>query len=93
MPFVGEPYRHDVFLTYAHGDPGATQRSPLATWSRRFADLLIGDIQAVDPSFDSLDLFQDKDLDRTLPLASQLQEKVRESALLLIVMSPRYLQS
>jgi hypothetical protein len=93
MSFTGKRFGHDIFLSYAHGDPRGGGKSPLKHWSHRLADELIQDIQAVATELTSLDVFIDRDIDPTAKLTPTLQHMVRESALLLIIMSPRYLAS
>ena len=94
MAYVSQPFEHDVFVSYSHGAARQKGRSRLASWSRRLAEELEVELIDVDPEFsEAFDLFIDRELDPAEFLTPQLQEKVRKSALLLVVMSPHYLQS
>ena len=88
MPFLDPPFKHDVFVSYAHGRGGRLLR-----WSQRLIDELKGDIRDLVTEFDDVDIFIDPDLDPTLPLTQQLRGEVQASGLLMIMMSERYLQS
>ena len=88
MPFLGPPFEHDVFVSYAHGRGGKLLR-----WSQRLIEELEGDILDLVTEFDDVDIFIDPDLDPTRPLTQQLRGTVQSSGLLLIIMSEHYLQS
>ncbi len=91
--FAGPPYDYDVFISYSHGDPRGIGRTPLATWTHSLIDELKGDIQSTSTEFDHLAVWDDREADPTLRLTPMLKENVSSSALLVIVMSPRYLGS
>jgi hypothetical protein len=91
--FSTPPYAHDVFVSYSHGDPMGTGKSPLANWTHRLIDELVQDIRSVSTEFDQLALWDDREADPTLKLTGMLKNSVSQSALLLVVMSPRYLAS
>lgn len=91
MSYTGSPY--DVFISYSHGDPRGTGRAPLANWTHRLIDELRQDIESTSTEFDQLALWDDREADPTLNLTPMLKDCVSKSALLLIVMSPRYLAS
>jgi hypothetical protein len=89
--YTGAPY--DVFISYSHGDPRATGKSPLAAWTHRLIDELRQDIESTSTEFDQLALWDDREADPASNLTPMLKGHVASSALLLIVMSPRYLNS
>jgi hypothetical protein len=91
--FAGPPYSYDVFVSYSHGDPKGIGKTPLATWTHRLIDELEQDIHSTTTEFDQLALWNDRQADPTLKLTDTIKELVSRSALLLIVMSPRYLAS
>jgi TIR domain len=85
--------RYDVFVSYSHGDPRGIGRAPLAGWTHRLIDELRRDIETTSTEFDQLALWDDREADPTLYLTPTIKDCVNNSALLLIVMSPRYLAS
>jgi hypothetical protein len=89
--YTGSPC--DVFVSYSHGDPKGTGRGPLANWTHRLIDELRNDIDAVSIEFDQLRLWDDRETDPTRQLTKAIRDYVADSALLLIVMTPRYLAS
>jgi len=91
MSYTGSSY--DVFISYSHGDPRGTGRAPLANWTHRLIDELRQDIESTSTEFDHLALWDDREADPALNLTPMLKDCVSKSALLLIVMSPRYLAS
>lgn len=88
MSFLGPPFEHDVFVSYAHGRGGNLLR-----WSHCLIETLENDILDLETEFDDLDVFIDLELDPTKPLTKQLRGKVQKSGLLLVIMSKRYLES
>lgn len=88
MSFLGSPFDHDLFVSYAHG-PGGNLRH----WSHCLVEQLERDILDLEVEFDELRIFLDKDLDPAKALTEQLRGKVQASGLLLVIMSNRYLQS
>ena len=94
MCYVGDPFEKDLFVSYAWADPKGAGNSPLMHWSRRLVDELLEDIRTITSEFDRLEHWIDaRDLDPTLPPTPALKAGVQGSALLLVVMSPRYLES
>ena len=87
MPYLNPPLIHDVFVSYAHGT------KHLKKWSQQLADELKEDILGFHGEFDDLEIFIDTNLDPAMPLTDQLEDSVRASGLLLVVMSARYLES
>jgi hypothetical protein len=98
-------YTHDVFVSYAHG-PEAQSRyhgerhNLLTDWTHCFVDDLTAqiDISLSQVGFDgqerpSVAFFMDNDLKGSGSLTGNIKAAVQESALLLVVMSPLYLQS
>ena len=93
MCYLGDPFVHDLFVSYSHGDPDGRGSSPLKEWSRCLIRCLEEDIRVPWPEFDPLDIFLDEDLDPTLALTAELRMKVRAAGLLLVIMSERWLTS
>ena len=93
MAYLSPDFDYDVFVSYSHGDPKGVGSSPLKTWSHALIEALVADIAALSNEFDDLAVWYDLDLDPTLKLTSELRNKVKASAVLMILMSPRYLAS
>jgi hypothetical protein len=56
-------------------------------------EALIADITSLSDEFDELAVWYDRDLDPTFQLTPELRRKVKAAAVLMILMSPRYLKS
>ena len=67
MPYLGEPFENDVFISYAHG-----RSRRYKAWTTRLVEELKHDIYDCDPDFDDLQIFMDTGLDPALPLTQQL---------------------
>jgi hypothetical protein len=93
LAYLAPHFQYDIFMSYSHGAVDRMENPPLKRWSQGFIDLLKADILSTQDDFDSLEIFDDRDADRTMGLSDQLKEIVERSGLLLIVMSPRYLRS
>jgi hypothetical protein len=93
MAFLAPYFDYDVFVSYSHGDPLGLHDSPLRDWTIRLVQDLEADVRAVDPEFDKLGIWYDAHIDPTNHLTPELREKVQSAAILLVVMSPRYLSS
>jgi hypothetical protein len=96
MSYVGEPFQFDIFQSYSHGKPDGVGVYRLKDWSVAFARELQGELgQCLDGPFT---MFLDdserpnEGLDPLLPLTTQL-ERVGNAAVLLVLVSPSYLQS
>lgn len=98
MPFLENPFEHDIFVSYSHGDFDGAGHSPLNSWSQQFAKDLDNQIRQI-RHFRELRLFLDESqrpdqgVDPTIPLTTQLQHDIKASGLLLILMTPDYLAS
>ena len=98
MSYVGEPFRHDLFVSYSHGDDGSGG-AYLKPWSAAFTHELERELRADRRFRTSLSVFRDQDhrpeqsLDPMAPLTAQLQEQIAGAALLVVLMSPDYLAS
>jgi hypothetical protein len=97
MSFVGDPFRHDVFVSYSHGDILSDGDSPLKLWSQSFVRELKRELQ-LDINA-AVSLFLDENprrgegVDGMAPLAPQLQAIAETSAILAVLMTPQYLGS
>src|SRR5262245_10349259 len=98
MSYVGDPFVHDLFVSYSHGsDAGGA--AFLQKWSEAFAQELERELKTDAKVRDSLRVFLDKDLrpgqgvDPLDPLSQQLQDDVAAAGVLVVLMSPDYLRS
>jgi TIR domain len=82
---------HDIFVSYAHLDNLAPAGGGHG-WVDSFAELLTIQLKKRLGS-GAVDLWIDRELAGNRPLTPEILRAVRESALLLVVMSPAYLQS
>lgn len=93
MAYLSPDFDYDVFVSYSHGDPTGAGESPLKTCSHALIEALIADISSLSDEFDALAVWCDRDLDPTLKLTPELRRKVKAAAVVMILMSPRYLRS
>ncbi len=98
MTFVGEPFSHDLFVSYSQGAFRGRHDSELELWSQRFAEDLRAEL-AGSAEFKEISVFldeadrSDEDVDRTEGLTGFLRDRVANSALFTILMTPQYLRS
>ncbi|GAB3646924.1 TIR domain-containing protein [Ramlibacter alkalitolerans] len=98
MSYVGEPFRHDIFVSYSHGT-AADGVVFLAEWSENFVRALEAELRFESELRDALRIFLDRDqrpdrgVDPMAELPEQLKAEVEASALLMVLMSPDYLKS
>ena len=99
MAYVGEPFAHDLFVSYSHGDADGTGASRLRQWSQGFARELESELRAFPQFGRDLRIFLDGDhrpasgVDPLEPLTEQLQAEIGRAAILVLLMSPHYLAS
>ncbi len=93
MSFLAPFYDYDVFVSYSHGDPRSSGGTPLKHWTVGLIRELTAEIRDYDDEFDDLHIWFDEQIDPTAHLTEELRRKVKSAAILLIVMSPRYLSS
>jgi hypothetical protein len=93
MSYVGGPFKHDIFVSYSHGEPDSQGESKLEVWSQQFAAELETELKAHDALRDKLSIYIDKRLDRLSGLTDQLQQEVSASAMLAVLLTPSYLRS
>lgn len=98
MAYVGAPFVHDIFISHAHGDD--REGNPLLLpWSQAFAAELETELRVDRRYRESLSVFFDTKLrrgegiDPMEGLTPQLEAQVRGSAILVVLMSPDYLDS
>jgi hypothetical protein len=98
MAYVGNPFRHDLFIRYSYGDDGSGH-GLLQPWSVAFLAELEKELR-VDRRFrQALSVFRDaqfrpgQGVDPMAGLSPQLQEQIGAAALPVVLMSPDYLAS
>jgi hypothetical protein len=98
MSFVGPPFEHDVFFSYAHADVDGSGGSETKAWCQQFAKDLRASLKRFS-EFAELSLYLDESprtkerLDETAELTPALRKAAGCSALLAAMMSPWYLKS
>ncbi len=99
MGYLEHEFRHDLFISYSHGDFDGTGQSALKDWSSQFVEHLREEIRTSDRSLRDIAIFLDQSLrsgqglDPTEPLTDQLKNEVAASALLAILVSDHYINS
>jgi hypothetical protein len=100
VAYVGEPFVHDLFVSYSHGDVDGSGTSRLQRWSQGFARELESELKAQPPEFSrAVRIFLDQShrpsqgVDPLEPLTTQLRADIEGSAMLIVLMSPQYLAS
>src|SRR5690349_2644630 len=87
---------HDIFVSYGHGAPSdGIGGDPVSRWSQQFKTDLREEILARmgTKDCDLIDIWMDGQLTGHHPITERLRADVQGSALLLIIMSPQYLNS
>jgi hypothetical protein len=98
MCILGEPFKHDLFVSYSHGDFDGSDQNNLKMWSQALISELEKELRQ-HPKFGKLKIFLDQDhrpdqgLDPMEPLTDKLRDEIAASGLLTILMSPHYLGS
>jgi hypothetical protein len=98
MSFLGEPLKHDLFVSYSHGAFKGEHNSDLKLWSQKFAEDLRKEL-AGNTVFEEISVFldegerSDENVDRTEKLSRLLHGRVAGSALFALLMTPHYLRS
>lgn len=98
MSYVGNPFEHDLFISYSHGDDG-NGKGYLQPWSAAFAEALRSELCADRRFKRDLRMFLDSDhrpgqgLDPMAGLTKQLEDQIGAAAMLVVLMSPDYLDS
>jgi hypothetical protein len=99
MSYVGDPFSHDLFVTYSHGHVEGSDASRLKGWSLAFAKELELELRMFPRIGDQLRVFLDEhpspgsSLSPLSPLTEQLRSKVSASAILTVLLTPHYLAS
>src|SRR5262249_36955171 len=85
-------YKHDIFVSYAHIDD-----LPIIAKSRGWVSTVVGDLQDLLGMhlgrLHAYSIWMDRRLIGTEPFSAALVENIHESAALVIILSPGYLQS
>jgi hypothetical protein len=98
VAYVGDPFKHDIFITYSHGDADGTGVSKISRWSRAFARELESELKS-ELKYQGISVFIDHHphpqhgIDPMSPPSDQLRHDVGGAALLTVLMSPHYLNS
>lgn len=98
MSYLGEPFLHDILVSYSHGAFAGKHDSDLKVWSQKFAEDLRAELIGAG-EFDDISVFldeverSDENVDRTEQLTGLLQERIVNSALFALLMTPQYLRS
>jgi hypothetical protein len=93
MAFLAPHFEYDVFVSYSHGVRTRQTEPPLKAWTLKLIEDLEADVLELGKEFDDLHIWRDVQIDPTMHLTEELRRKVNRSGILLIVMSPRYLDS
>jgi hypothetical protein len=99
LAYAGEPFVHDIFVSYSHGDAEGTGQSRLKQWSQGFAGELEAELRTLDKFGRDVRVFLDQHhragqgIDPMSALTEQLRGDIRDTALLVVLMSPHYLRS
>ncbi len=99
MSYVGDPFLHDIFISYSHGDVDGHGNARLQQWSESFALELEAELKAFPDIGAGISVFLDQHyrhgsgVDPMDPLDPQLKKKITGSAILAVLMSPHYLTS
>jgi hypothetical protein len=98
MSILGEPFKHDLFVSYSHGDFDGSGESNLKKWSQAFARELETELRQ-NRRFRELKIFLDQDhrpgqgVDPMTALTDQLKADIGAAGLIVVLMSPDYLAS
>ncbi|OPY93576.1 hypothetical protein A5906_17405 [Bradyrhizobium sacchari] len=91
MASLAPEFKHDVFVSYAHGDKRKKGKALLKRWSQALASELEEEL-ALD--WDDPKVFLDtRDIDQHGELDKEIREAISASATMLVLMSSPYLQS
>jgi TIR domain len=98
MAYVDRDFKHDIFISYAHGPKDVDGEGGLKLWSSELHKALLKELQTAD-EFEHCDVYfddgtyRDSSIDKHQGLTGQLKEAIENSAFLLVLMSPSYLKS
>lgn len=93
MSYIGDPYEYDVFVSYPHAVEALRGDSTLRDWSRKVARNILSLVRmslAGEPDGEGFEYYLDDREVSAAPLTDTLEEAVRKSAVLVILMSPFY---
>lgn len=99
MPYVGEPFEYDLFISYSHGtaagDPtNYDERMLLREWTRELARHITAHLRmglADDGVFKHY--LDERNTESGADLGQEIENAARKSALILVIMSPFYRDS
>jgi hypothetical protein len=94
-------FQHDAFVSYAHGPKaligyGGARSDFVSSWTKAFVDALGSHLDVLLGTKEPerrVKIWMDPALDGNQPLTDSLRTNIQNSALLIVVMSPFYLQS
>jgi hypothetical protein len=95
MSFVGEKYKHDIFVSYSHGTPAhGENETDLKRWTHAFVRKLEEDIRnSVQGPDRNVEIWYDEHLKGNKYLTNQLKTEIAQAAVLVIIMTNEYLDS
>jgi hypothetical protein len=99
MSYVGQPFAHDIFISYTHADAAGDGNSHHKRWSQSFARELEAELRSLPRLGTAVRMFLDEDhrpergVDPMAPLSDQLQSEIGASAIVAVLVSPQYLMS
>ena len=99
MSYIGEPFTHDLFVSYSHATIEGEPLSPLKRWSDGFIHELERELRTIPRYSRDLRIFFDdhrqsgQGLNPNAGLTEQLRQEIGDSALLTVLMSDQYLLS
>lgn len=89
--YVGDPFRWDVFVSYAHNDFDRTGDSDFVHWARLFHAELRKAIRSVSDDFRLFDSYFDDRLGTGSDVDATLQAEAQAAAFLVALVSPYYM--
>ena len=63
MPYMAPFFKHDIFVSYAHGRVKDVPNPLLRTWTQAFIDILKPYFTGAPTEFDDLDIWDDRKFD------------------------------
>jgi hypothetical protein len=99
MSYIGDPFRYDVCISYAHGDPKGKGDTRFKCYSQAFIRELIAELKEEQDFGAKIEVFfddsedHDAGLDVNVGLTPQIRDAMSQSAVFTVLMSDHYLRS